>query len=67
MSGITGKTYNLITSNPATIGINGGTGTDAKTLIPAHTLVRCVCTTSTSWIATKYSSNGDESAVAAAF
>ena len=55
--------YELRTSNPASIAINGGIGANAESAIGANTLVRCICTSSTTWIATQFSSNGTESAV----
>lgn len=59
--------FELRTSNPATIGINAGTGANAESAIGgAITLVRCVCVSSTNWVATQFGADGTESALAAA-
>ena len=64
-NGTTG--YELRTSTPASIGINGGTGANAESAIAgAITYIRCVCVSSTSWIATQFDADGDESKVEAA-
>ena len=64
-TGTTG--YELRTSAPATVGINGGTGADAESAIAgAITYVRCVCVSATSWICSQYDADGDESKVEAA-
>jgi hypothetical protein len=41
--------FELRTSNPATIGINGGTGAAAESAIGADTTVMMICATATSW------------------
>lgn len=41
--------YELRTSAPATIAINGGAGADAESAIAASMLVIAVCTTATTW------------------
>lgn len=41
--------FELRSSAPASIAINGGTGASAESAIPANTLVIAVCTTLTSW------------------
>ena len=64
MNGATG--YELRTSDPSTIAINGGSGANAESAVSADTLVRCICTSSTTWIATQFSTAGDESALEAA-
>ena len=46
-NGATG--YELRTSDPATIAINGGTGAGAESAIAASTMVIAVCTTATTW------------------
>lgn len=48
MNGATG--YELRTSDPATIAINGGSGAGAESAIAANTLVTCVCTSATTWV-----------------
>jgi len=61
-----GTGYELRSSNPTTIEINGGKGTDAESAIGANVLVRCICTSSTNWIAPQFNATGIESAVTAA-
>ena len=64
-TGTTG--YELRTSTPASIGINGGTGTNAESAIAgAITYVKCVCVSSTNWICSQFDADGDESKVTAA-
>jgi hypothetical protein len=46
-NGATG--YELRTSTPASIAINGGSGADAESAIAASTMVIAVCTTATTW------------------
>lgn len=46
-NGATG--YELRTSAPATIAINGGTGANAESAVAANTMVIAVCTTATTW------------------
>jgi hypothetical protein len=46
-NGATG--YELRTSAPATIAINGGSGADAESAIAASTMVIAVCTSATTW------------------
>jgi hypothetical protein len=41
--------FNVQSSAPATVAINGGTGASAKSAIAANTLVMLVCTTATTW------------------
>ena len=59
MNGGTG--YELRTSAPASIAINGGSAADAESAVGANTLVRCVCTSSTTWVASKFATDGTES------
>ena len=64
-TGTTG--YELRSSAPATVGINGGTGSNVESAIAgAITYVRCVCVSATSWICSQYDADGDESKVEAA-
>jgi hypothetical protein len=59
--------YELRSSAPATIAINGGTGASAESAIAgATTYIRCVCTSATTWVCNQYAANGTESAVTAA-
>lgn len=46
-NGTTG--YELRSSAPATIGINGGTGASAESAIPASTTAWLICETATAW------------------
>lgn len=55
-NGATG--YELRTSSPTTISINGGTGINAESAIPANSTVRIICVSATKWIGTIQSSNG---------
>lgn len=41
--------FELRTSSPTTIGLNGGTGADAESAIAAGTMVVAICTSATSW------------------
>ena len=63
-NGATG--YELRSSDPTTIAINGGTGAGAESAIAANTLVRMVCDTTTTWIGTQFATDGTESKVEAA-
>ena len=64
-NGTTG--YELRTSAPSTIAINGGTGSSGESAIAgATTYIRCVCVSSTAWIATQFAADGTESKVEAA-
>lgn len=57
-----GTGYELRSSDPATIAINGGTGAGVESAIAANTLTVCVCTSATTWICTDHASNGAVSA-----
>lgn len=46
-NGATG--YELRSSAPATVAINGGTGASAESAVAASTMVIAVCTTATTW------------------
>jgi hypothetical protein len=64
-SGTTG--YELRSSAPASVAINGGTSTNGESAIAgAITYVKCVCVSATSWICSQYDADGDESKVEAA-
>jgi hypothetical protein len=59
--------YELRSSNPEEIGINGGTADGAESAIAgAITYIKCVCVSDSSWICSQYDADGDESKVAAA-
>lgn len=50
--------YELRTSSPTTIAINGGTGSAAESAIGANTLTTCTCTSATTYICMDQSSAG---------
>ena len=59
--------YELRSSTPASIAINGGTAEGGESAIAgAITYVKCVCVSSTKWICSQYDADGDESKVTAA-
>ena len=59
--------FELRSSAPATVKINGGSGSNAESAIPtAAKLVRCVCITATEWICSMWDADGDEAKVEAA-
>ena len=59
--------YELRSSSPNTVGINGGTSANGESAIAgAITYVKCVCVSATSWICSQYDADGDESKVEAA-
>ena len=63
-NGATG--YEIRSSAPATIAINGGTGASAESAVIANQLVRLICTSATTWIATNFHTDGTVSALEAA-
>lgn len=56
INGATG--YEIRSSDPATIGINGGTGAAAESAIGASTYVELMCTTATNWVGRQYAAAG---------
>jgi hypothetical protein len=56
INGATG--YELRSSDPATIGINGGTGANAESAIGAATVVKVECVSATNWIASTVTAAG---------
>jgi hypothetical protein len=50
--------YELRTNSPTTVGINGGTGADAESAIPANTTAVLICATATSWKGFQMGSDG---------
>jgi hypothetical protein len=48
----------LRSSNPATIGINGGVGVDAESAIAANMMVIAICESATNWKGFTIASNG---------
>lgn len=64
-TGTTG--YELRSSAPATIGINGGTASGGESAVAgAITYIKCVCVSATNWVCSQYDADGDESKVEAA-
>lgn len=64
INGATG--YELRTSNPATISLNGGAAENAESAIGANMVVEARCVSPTKWIANQYAADGTESKVEAA-
>jgi hypothetical protein len=58
--------FELRSSAPATIAINGGSEANAESAVSANTLVKCVCTSSTTWVCNTFSSDGTEAKLEAA-
>jgi len=59
--------YELRTSAPATIGINGGTATNGESAVAgAITVTQCVCVSATNWICNTFDADGDEAKLEAA-
>lgn len=56
INGATG--YELRSSDPATIGINGGTGEAAESAVGANTVVVVRCVSLTNWIGQTFTSAG---------
>ena len=56
VNGATG--YELRSSSPTTIGINGGTGSNAESAIGANLTVKLECISATNWIGATVSSAG---------
>jgi hypothetical protein len=50
--------YELRTSAPASIAINGGSGANAESAIPSGTLTVCVCVSATAWRCTDQAADG---------
>ncbi len=64
VNGATG--YELRSSAPATVAINGGTGASAESAIGASVVVVARCVSATRWICTNYAAAGTVSATEAA-
>jgi hypothetical protein len=58
--------FDLLSSDPATISINGGSGAGAKSAIAASSTVFLTCTSATSWKGYFMDADGDVAKVAAA-
>lgn len=61
INGATG--YELRSSTPASIGINGGTGAAAESAIGASKIVRMTCVSATNWIGEEFTAAGVNTAV----
>lgn len=57
-----GTGYELRSSAPGTVAINGGTGASAESAIGANVLTRCFCDSATTWVCTNFSTAGTVSA-----
>lgn len=55
-----------IRASSSSVAINGGKGATAESQVNVNELVRCVCTTSTTWIATMFNSTGTEAKLTSA-
>lgn len=64
VNGATG--YELRSSAPGTVAINGGAGANAESAVAASQMLRAVCTSATTWVVNKYAAVGTESALEAA-
>jgi hypothetical protein len=53
-----GTGYELRSSAPATVSINGGSGAGAESAIGANVLTMCVCDAATRWVCTNFSAAG---------
>jgi len=59
--------YELRSSAPGSIGINGGTGSNVESAVAgAITYTRCVCVSATNWICNTFDADGDEAKLEAA-
>lgn len=58
--------FELRSSAPATVAINGGTGADAESAIPANSTVVAICVSATAWKAFFMDADGDVAKVEAA-
>jgi hypothetical protein len=63
-NGATG--YELRSSTPASIAINGGTGASAESAVIANQLLEARCTSATTWVISNYHTDGTESKLEAA-
>ena len=50
--------FELRTSDPATVKLNNVSGAGKELVVSAGTVVHCICTSATTWIATAYSNVG---------
>lgn len=61
-----GTGYELRSSDPEDVSINGGSGVNAESAIAASMLVTCLCDTDTSYLCVQVATDGTSSAVEAA-
>lgn len=66
MMHIGGTGFELRSSAPATVAINGGTGANAESAIAANTTVFALCVSATAWKAFKLAASGTVTGVEAA-
>jgi hypothetical protein len=64
INGATG--YELRSSAPATVAINGGSGANAESAIGASVFVEARCVSATAWVVNQYAADGTESKAEAA-
>jgi len=57
-----GTGYELRSSDPATIAVNGGSGANAESAVAASTAVVAVCTSATTWLAFSVATTSVETA-----
>ena len=58
--------YELRSSAPATVAINAGTGAGVESAIAATDLVKCICTSATTWVCYELAAIGTPTATPAA-
>lgn len=58
--------YNLISNAPATVAINGGSGSGAKLAVAATDLLLAICTSATTWQVIKIGADGTPASAGAA-
>ena len=61
-----GTGYELRSDTPVSVAINAGSGSNAESAVGANVLLRCVCTTVTTWVVSTFSTTGTEAALEAA-
>jgi len=61
-----GTAFELRSNDPTTVAINGGTAAGAESEVGAGVLVKCVCTSATTWVANTFAADGTEAKLAAA-
>ncbi len=61
-----GNGFNLISSDPENIGINGGAEEDAESAVGDGVVVTCICATETNWVCTTIDDDGTAGALSPA-